>query len=96
VSHHEELAKLAAQYRLGSRSLDDVIKAAFTLGCVAYARATESAQQGWPSVYRVVGPGDEPVDRRAWTQSGPATLALRHSGRGGRVQEGKVIWMKEE
>lgn len=79
----------AADFDRGS--LADALSQAYLIGVEAAWRMDQEAG----SVFRILRPDGKPFDRRAWTASGPANLSLRHGPKGGRLQEGKVVWLKE-
>lgn len=87
----DELERLANRCLVGDDSLASVLDQAYAMGVEAAWRMDQEAGR----VFRVLGPRGLPRDRRCWSQRGPAILALNHRPRGGRVQEGKVIWINE-
>jgi len=91
VSAREELARLVAQHRLGVCDPEDLAAKAYLIGIAEALRPLEAG-----SVFRILRHDGKPFDRRAWTASGPANLSLRHGPKGGRLQEGKVVWLKED
>lgn len=91
MSPREELARLVAQHRLGVYDPEDLAAKAYLIGVEAAWRMDQEVG----SVFRIVDHQGNAVTRRVWAGSGPAKLSLRHSYGRGRVQEGKVIWLKE-
>jgi hypothetical protein len=90
-----DITKLAALYRVGDVDLVDVLRQVWELGHQVGEEFGEAkALAGAECVYRVVRTDGTPVSSRVWTAKGHASLSLLRFG--AKVQEGKVVWEKEE